>query len=304
MRYLINTLIFSVALFFQIASAQEIAFTFDDAPTEDGAYFTGQQRTEKILSHLKDNGVSQAAFFVVTKNIETNNGLSRLERYAAAGHLLANHTHTHRWIHNIGTATYIQDITKANNILKNMKGFAPWFRYPFLDEGRPNSTRDSIRAALKDLNLTNGYVTIDNYDWYINGQARKAFLDGKKINEKALKEFYLNHIMTSIEFYDQIAKEHLGRSPKHVLLLHENDLAAKFLGDLIKLLKSKGWKIISPTEAYTDPIATQVPDVLFNNQGRIAAIAREKGIPGRELVQESEDEEYLNREMNNRKIFE
>ena len=304
MRFLIVTLISTLTLLFQIASAQEIALTFDDAPTEDGAYFTGEQRTERILAHLKENGVPQAAFFVVTNNIKTNQGLSRLERYAAAGHLLANHTHTHRWIHNIGTATYIEDITAAHNILKNMNGFAPWFRYPFLDEGRSKSTRDSIRSALKDLNLVNGYVTIDNYDWHINGQARKALINGKKINEKALKDFYLNHIMTSIEFYDAIAKKHLGRSPKHVLLLHENDLAAKFLGDLIKLLRSKGWKIISPMEAYTDPIAAQVPEVLFNNQGRIAAIVREKGIAGRKLVQESEDEEYLDREMNNRKIFE
>jgi peptidoglycan-N-acetylglucosamine deacetylase len=293
-----------LVLIFNSAFSQEIAITFDDAPMEDGAYFKGAERTEKIIAHLKDNGVSQAAFFVITKNIADNKGSDRLDKYVAAGHLLANHTHRHRWIHSLGTAKYIEDIKKADAILKNRKGYAPWFRYPFLDEGNPKPRRDSIRSALKDLNLTNGYVTIDNYDWYINGQTRKALLDGKKVNEAALKEFYLNHIFTSIQFYDNVAKQHLGRSPKHVLLLHENDLAAKFLGDLIRLLKSKGWKIITPTEAYTDPIATQVPDVLFNNQGRVAAIAREKGVPGRDLVQEAEDEEYLDRQMREGKIFE
>ena len=45
MRFLILTLISTLTLLFQIASAQEIALTFDDAPTEDGAYFTGEQRT-------------------------------------------------------------------------------------------------------------------------------------------------------------------------------------------------------------------------------------------------------------------
>lgn len=302
-RFLIFSVLYLLSIS-QMAFAQEIAITFDDAPMEDGAYFTGAERTKRIIDQLKENGVSQAAFFVITKNIEDNKGSGRLDQYVAAGHLLANHTHRHRWIHALGTANYIEDIQKADEILKKRKGYAPWFRYPFLDEGNPKSRRDSIRVALQQLNLINGYVTIDNYDWYINGQTRKALLAGKKVNEDALKEFYLDHILTSVQFYDAVAQKHLGRSPKHVLLLHENDLAAKFVGDLIKLLKSKGWKIISPTEAYTDPIANQIPDVLFNNQGRIAAIAREMGVPGRELVQESEDEEFLDRQMTSLKLFE
>lgn len=284
--------------------AQEIALTFDDAPMEDGAYFTGNERTDRIIAQLKTNNVKEAAFFVITKNIETNAGLPRLKKYVAAGHVLANHTHRHRWIHQLGTLNYIRDIERADSILKTMKGYSPWFRYPFLDEGRPNSTRDSIRAGLKNLGLTNGYVTVDNYDWHINGQVRKAILDGKKINEDALKQFYIEHIWNSIQFYDNVARQHLGRSPKHVLLLHENDLSAKFIGDLIQFIRSKGWKIISPTEAYTDPIATEIPDVLFNGQGRVAAIARAKGVPVRDLIQESEDEEYLDRVMAERKIIE
>jgi peptidoglycan-N-acetylglucosamine deacetylase len=286
------------------ASAQEIALTFDDAPMEDGAYFTGAERTDKIIAQLKAHNVSQAAFFVITRSIQSNAGLPRLQKYVKAGHVLANHTHSHEWIHEIGTANYISDIAKADAILKKIDGYKPWFRFPFLNEGRPESVRDSIRTALKDLKLSHGYVTVDNYDWHINGQVRKAKLAGKKINEDVLKEFYIEHIWASIQFYDDIAKKHLGRSPKHVLLLHENDLSAKFIGDLIDHIKSKGWKIISPTEAYTDPIAAQIPNVLFNNQGRVAAIAREKGVPAKELIQDSEDEEYLDRLMAQRKVFE
>jgi peptidoglycan/xylan/chitin deacetylase (PgdA/CDA1 family) len=286
------------------SSAQEIALTFDDAPMEDGVYFSGSERTDRILEHLKANHVSQAAFFVITKNIEDNAGLPRLKKYVEAGHLLANHTHSHRWIHTIGTNNYIEDVHHADSVLKTIKGYAPWFRYPFLDEGRTKPIRDSIRNALKARGLSNGYVTIDNYDWYLNGQTRKAILEGKKINEEALKNIYIEHVWNSIQFYDNVAKQHLGTSPKHVLLLHENDLAAKFLGDLIRYLRSRGWKIISPTEAYQDPIAKEIPDVLFNGQGRVAAIARSKGVPPKDLIQDSEDEEYLDRLMAERKVIE
>ena len=283
--------------------AQEIAITFDDAPTGDGPLYTGTERTTRILSQLKENGVSQVAFFVVTRNIDAT-GAKRLQRYSDAGHLLGNHTQSHQWIYQLGTKTYIQDIRIADSKLRTMKGFVPWFRYPFLDEGKSKPVRDSIRSALTDLKLTNGYVTIDNYDWYINNLLKQAVQKGNKINYEALGSLYIEHIWNSIQFYDKIARETLGRSPRHVLLLHENDMSARFVGDLIRYIKSKGWKIISPADAYQDKISRIIPDVLFNGQGRIAAIAREKGILAKDLVQESEDEVYLENLVKSRKVFE
>jgi peptidoglycan/xylan/chitin deacetylase (PgdA/CDA1 family) len=298
---LISALVMSV--FLSRTHAQEIALTFDDAPTHDGPLFSGDERTQKILGHLKQGNVDQAAFFVVTSNIEEI-GKGRLIKYTNAGHLLANHTHTHQWIHSIGVNRYSNDIRKADSVLRPLKGFAPWFRYPFLDEGRSKPVRDSLRMAVKMLGLSNGYVTVDTYDWYLNGLLRNAKKENKKINFDLLRAVYIEHISKSVQFYDSIARQILGRSPKHVLLLHENDMAASFLGDLIRHLKTNGWKIISPVEAYKDPIASLLPDVLFNNQGRLGAIAREKGIAAKNLIQASEDEVFLDELVKTRKVFE
>lgn len=295
-----------IVLFFLIRtslSAQEIALTFDDAPTSDGPLYSGPERTTRILNHLRKHRIGQVAFFVITNNINAA-GRERLLRYAADGHLLANHTHQHQSIESLGVKGYNKGIQKADSILKTFKGFTPWFRYPFLDEGKTKPVRDSIRAQLLTLGLTNGYVTVDNYDWYINGLLRKAINEKKSVNYERLRDLYVDHIWKSIHFYDSIGKQVLGRSPKHVLLLHENDLTATFLGDLIEYIRKQGWKIISPTEAYRDPIASQIPDVLFNGQGRIAAIAREQGVPARNLVQDSEDEAYLEELVSRKKIFE
>jgi peptidoglycan/xylan/chitin deacetylase (PgdA/CDA1 family) len=284
-------------------AAQQIALTFDDAPLSDGPIFSGNERTQKLIEHLKQQKIEQVTFFVVTGNINEQSN-KRLEKYADAGHLLANHTHSHQWIRVLGTAAYLRDIQRADSILRPMKGFAPWFRYPFLDEGRTKSSRDSIRQQLVEMRLINGYVTIDNYDWYLNGLLRKALQEKRKVNYDKLRSVYLDHLWNSIQFYDGIARRILGRSPRHVLLLHENDLAAYFLTDLIKLLNAKGWEIISPTEAYEDPIAGIVPDVLFNGQGRVAAMAKEKGFASKDLVQEAEDEAYLDELVRIRKVFE
>lgn len=242
------------------------------------------------------------AFFVVSKNITRDNE-ARLTRYTEAGHLLANHSHSHFGIHHAGTRKYIRDIGKADSVLSSFPGYVKWFRYPYLDEGRSVPARDSVREALKAMDLSNGYVTIDNYDWYLNHMYVQAKVQNKSIDEDRLREVYLEHICNSMLFYDAIARKHLGRSPRHVLLLHENDLAARFLGDLIDLIREKGWKIISPGEAYQDPISLALPDVLFNGQGRVAAIAREKGVPARELVQASEDEIFLEELFEKRKVI-
>jgi peptidoglycan/xylan/chitin deacetylase (PgdA/CDA1 family) len=298
-------LTFSSIFLFVLTNAfsQQIAITFDDAPTSDGPVFTGKERTERILNQLKKEKIAQVSFFVITGNINEA-GKKRLMQYVNAGHLLGNHTHSHQWIHLLGVKGYLKDIRTADSILRTMNGFVPWFRYPFLDEGKSKPVRDSIRSALKELNLSNGYVTIDNYDWYINALLKKAVSERKKINYDKLRSVYIDHLWNSIQYYDKIAQQVLGRSPRHVLLLHENDLAAYFLSDLIQFLRNKGWKIISPADAYKDPIAQQIPDVLFNGQGRVAAIAREKGMLPKELVQDSEDEEYLESLMKTQKIFE
>lgn len=107
-----------------------------------------------------------------------------------------------------------------------------------------------------------------------------AIASGRRINFDQLRKIYIKVLTDNIEFYDVMAQRTLKRSPKHVLLLHENDLAALYISDLVASLKNKGWSIISVENAYTDPIAKIEPDTFFLGQGRVAAIAYAKGDPG------------------------
>lgn len=285
----------------RMLAAQEIALTFDDAPIADGFYFTGVARTETLITKLKNQNVPQVAFYCVSSRADSS-GRARLRRYAEAGHIIANHSHSHARMQRLGAAGYIQDIFKADAILRELPGFKPWFRFPFLDEGRTIADRDAIRKALNERGYFNGYVTVDNYDWYFDRLFQAALREKKKVDYEKLEQLYLEHLWQSLSFYDQMALAALGRSPKHVLLLHENDLAALFVDSLIEFLRAKGWKIISPAEAYKDPIAGTIPDVLLNNQGRIAALAKAGGYTG-EFSQDSEDEEFLEKLFEQQQVF-
>lgn len=272
--------------------AREIALTFDDAPTPDSALMTGAERTRNIIAALKAAKVPDVLLFVKADYI-TPQTADRLNQYTDAGFHLANHSFSHQSASQIGSKAYAEDAYKAQVALKPFKNVLNYHRFPFLHYGKDLAEINQLQSLLTEQGYKDGYVTIDNFDWYISSLITKAVKENKEISYEKARDFYVNSLYDSIEFYDAIAKKSLKRSPRHVLLLHENDAAALFVGDLVKHLRNKGWKIISPQKAYTDHIAKDFPQVAFHKQGRVAAIANSKGFPESELRHFSENEQYL-----------
>ncbi len=301
MKYLAGFTIFLLLVI--SVNAQEIAITIDDAPRPDSKLFTGEERSAKLIENLKKARVEDVLLFVKTGNIN-DQSRKRLEKYIEAGFHLANHSNSHFSADKVDIEIYLEDITTAHRILEEFDNFIPLYRHPFLHHGNSREKRDRIRNHLQDLGYQIGYVTIDNYEWYMDALLQRALGEGKKVNYETLKEIYVETLWETIIFYDNIARQTLGRSPKHVLLVHENDITALYIGDLVEHIRSKGWRIISPKAAYTDSIASIIPDVLFNGQGRVAAIARSKGWKRRTLVHEAEDENYLKELFERKNVFE
>ena len=306
MGSLLRLLVIALALLAAPAQAEKrIAISFDDVPRHAGGFMTPDERAIALIAALAEAGVEQAGFFVTTGNLEEPDGAggeARIRAYAAAGHAIANHSHGHLWYHQTEIRDYITDLDRAEAWLKDMPGRRPWFRFPYLDEGRDAVRRDAMRAALKQRGLINGYVTIDNYDWYVDGLAARAAEQGRVISRDALRDLYVETLVGTANFYEDMAQETLGRSPAHVLLLHETDIAAMFMVDLVTALRADGWTIVTMDEAYRDPIARVEPDTLFLGGGRLSAIAAADGKAPRQLVYERTNEEVLTRLFEERVI--
>ncbi|NVJ59613.1 MAG: polysaccharide deacetylase family protein [Gammaproteobacteria bacterium] len=259
----------------QVSLPKKIALTLDDSPRSANGYFDGETRSKKLIQLLDDKEVSQVAFFSVSSRLD-DEGSERLMRYAKAGHIIANHTHTHPDFNKLTLDEYKQDFLKAHHSLKDYPNFKPWFRFPYLREGDTREKIDSMRNLLKKMDYTNVYITQNNYDWYLESLFQKAVKSGQKFQIDNIKELYVDLMMQSIRYYDDMAIQHLNRSPKHILLLHEMDITALFLGDLIDQLRAEGWQIISPEEALEDPIAKIETKSIFKfNPGRIGEIAKD-----------------------------
>ena len=266
------------------AAAQKmIALSFDDAPRGRGAFFTPDERTQRIIAELKKAKAPQAVFFVNPVAIGQGDGVGGAERiaaYVAAGHVIANHSNSHPRLSATDTAAYLADIDAAEFWLKGRPGYRPWFRFPFLDEGgKDKAKRDALRAGLAERGLRNGYVTAESSDWHLESLTREAVQAGKTVDRKALGTLYVTWHVEAADFADAMMQKITGRQPVQVMLLHETDLAALYIGDLVRALRKAGWTVVSADQAYADPIGKAMPDVPSAQGTLTEALAWAAGVP-------------------------
>lgn len=280
-----------------LIEAKQLAITFDDSPRAANGFLSGPERASRLVKALAKHKIAQVAFFSVSKHLNVE-GVQRLKTYSDAGHIIANHSHDHSDFNQLPLAQYIDNFLQADGQLVQFATFRKMFRYPYLREGNSQEKRDGMRVALKNHGYQNAYITLNNYDWFIENLFQGALSKGMKVDFTLMSEFYVDMLIESIEYYDELAIKHLNRSPKHVLLLHEMDISALFIGDLVDELRRRNWTIITPEQAYTDDISQVITNrVLKYNPGRIGEIARDKG-QRKKLWHHSLDEAYLTKTFN------
>lgn len=264
------------------SSEKRIAFSFDDTPRGAGAFLDVGQRPQMLIAALKEGGVAQAAFFANPGRISgMNKGAEAIAAYAAAGHVIANHTSNHVILSRVSADSFLADVDAAEGWLKGKPNYRPWLRFPQLDEGgRDKVKRDAVRAGMRARGIRHGYVTADGWDWYTESMTIEAKAAGKPMDIAALRALFIETHVQSAEFSDKLARRMFKRPPVQMLLLHETDLAALFVADLAKALRAKGWQIVPADAVYADPLARTIPNSDVTNGTWLEMMAWERGVTG------------------------
>jgi peptidoglycan-N-acetylglucosamine deacetylase len=275
----------------------QFAITMDDFAWHNAVHLTAEDRNRAILNVLTANR-AKAALFVVGQNAEEERARAMLKKWDDAGHIIGNHTYSHRWLSSgITIADYEQDILRAEKILKDFKTFRKIFRYPLLKEGDTAAKRDQVHAFLKAHGYRIGHVTIDNSDWIVDQRLKVRLQKDPNADTKPYRDFYLEHMWDRAQYYDALGKRVLGRPVKHTILMHFNLLNGLFLGDLIAMFKSKGWQLIDAAEAFTDPVFLAEPKILPAGESIVWALAKETGKIDKSLRYPAEDGDYESARM-------
>lgn len=278
--------------------ATQFSITMDDFNWRNPVKQTAQQRNESILNTLNKHSI-KAALFVIGRNIDEQQGKDLLAAWDKAGHLIGNHTYSHR---NFNAPTsdlkfYEQDILRAEELLKEFPRFRKYLRFPLLKEGDTEAKRDGMRAFLAQHEYRNGYVTIDNSDWAIDTRLTVRLGKDPSADLKPYRDFYLEHMWARAEYYDSLAQRVMNRPVKHTILTHFNLLNGLFLNDVIEMLKGKGWQPIDAEEAFADSVFVAQPKTVPAGESIIWSLAKEKGTIAKSLRYPAEDGEYENKRM-------
>ena len=261
-------------------TAQSVAFSFDDG-INPGEQPQGKAWNASILTALA-NGKIKSVLFPAGRRVDSPGGLALVRAWGEAGHWVGNHTYSHSSL--AAETTTLQafeaDVQKNEELLKTIPGWTFRLRFPYLKEGNTAEKRDGFRAWMSAHGYQPAPVSIDASDWYYNSRFLEAENAAPGVKTARFRKAYLNHLWERAAYYDQLAKQILGRSAKHVLLLHTNGINAAFLPDVIDMFRSKGWAIISPEEAFADPLYSMKPNILPAGESILWSLANEKGIKG------------------------
>lgn len=281
----------------QLAQAQSVAFTIDDAPNmQDLPRMTAAQRNSAMLAALARHKVKAALFVTAGFGAHEPAGNALVRAWGEAGHTIGNHSMTHPDLNSdsVTLAQYQQEVLACDAIIRTMPGYRKWYRYTYLREGSTPAKRDGMRQFLAQQGYRNAYVSLDTSDWRLEEKLLDMLKKDPKADLTPLKKTYLAHVRQRALAYRALSQQLQGRDIAQVILLHHNLINALWLGDVIAQFKEMGWTITTPDDAFKDPVYALQPISNVAGQSILLSMARSLGLgrfPGWERLTDDGDTE-------------
>jgi peptidoglycan/xylan/chitin deacetylase (PgdA/CDA1 family) len=245
-----------------LAQQRKVAITFDDLPVAQSGVAACRepaltQLTQKLLDPFRKDHVPLTAFVIAGNcaNLTARQKAQVLELWIASGAELGNHTYSHRGLNSIPIEEYEQDILRADAELKGITQVSRlrYFRSPMLQTGPTLPVKQRLERFLDSQNYLQAPVTFDNSDWIFAYIYSDALERGNQELASRVRNEYVPYMDSVIAFFEQRSIEVVGREFSQVLLLHANKLNSDAAPDLLRMLRARGYQLISLEEALQDP---------------------------------------------------
>jgi peptidoglycan/xylan/chitin deacetylase (PgdA/CDA1 family) len=248
---------------------RQVAITVDDLPAGAADRMSGvaiDEMTAKLVGTLRDQKVPAVGFVNAGKLYklgEADARIKALQIWLDNGFELGNHTYSHASLNRVGLKAWEDDVVEGEPILKqllaNLHLKLRYLRHPYLDTGKDLQTRREAEAFLSARGYTVAPVTLDAWDWMY----APVYDDAKKRGDTALMQklvsSYLSYSDAVFAYCEQLSTRTAGYEVKQILLLHGNQLEADHIGELLDVLRKRGYRFITLQDALSDP-AYGMPD--------------------------------------------
>ena len=254
---------------------RQVAITIDDLPAGAANSMTAatiSEMTSKLLGTLRDQKVPAVGFINEKKLYkwgEIDDRIKVLRMWLDYGFELGNHTFSHMSLNQAGLKAWEDDVVQGESVTRmllaehNQK--LRYFRHPFLDTGRDLQTRREAEAFLVARGYRIAPVTLDAWDWMYAGVYEDARKRGDTSLQQELTRSYLSYSDEMFAYTEQLAKQTVGYEPKQILLLHANQLEADHIGELLEVMRKRGYRFITLEDALSDQ-AYGLPDTFVGEE--------------------------------------
>jgi peptidoglycan-N-acetylglucosamine deacetylase len=249
---------------------RRIAITIDDLPAAaansmNAATITAM--TKQLLATLREQNIPVVGFVNERKLYfhwdEVNERVAALNMWLDAGFELGNHTYGHTSLNNAGLKEFEDSVIQGENVtrllLAQHKMKLRYFRHPYLDTGRDLQTRREAEAFLTERGYRIAPVTLDAWDWMF----ATIYEDAKKRGDTALQQevvkSYLSYTTEVFSYFEKLSRDLLGYEPSQILLMHANQLEAEHIGEVLDLIRKRGYRFVTLEAALGDS-AYALPD--------------------------------------------
>jgi peptidoglycan/xylan/chitin deacetylase (PgdA/CDA1 family) len=239
-----------------------IAVTIDDLPAGAANFMSAQDilaMTSKLVGTLHDQQIPAVGFVneqKLYKPGEVDDRIKALSLWLDHGLELGNHTFAHTSLNRVTLQAWEEEVVRGETVTRMLmaqyKMPLRYFRHPYLDTGRDLQTRRDAEAFLSSRGYQIAPVTMDGWDWMYATVYDDARSRGDAALQKTLVDSYLEHLTAVFDCYEKLSKDLFAYEPKQILLMHANWIEADHIGDVLDLLRKRGYKFISLEEALGD----------------------------------------------------
>jgi peptidoglycan/xylan/chitin deacetylase (PgdA/CDA1 family) len=255
---------------------RQVAVTIDDLPAGTADRMSAAEitaMTAKLLGTLRDRKIPVVGFVnekKLYKPKEVDERIKALEMWLDYGFELGNHTFSHQSLNQVGLKAWEDDVIQGESVtrilMNQRKMKLRYFRHPYLDTGRDLLTRQEADRFLTERGYRIAPITLDGWDWMFAG----VYEDAKQRNDTALQQQtvkdYLAHHDAIFAYAEQLSLKVAGYEPKQILLLHASNLEADHIGELLDVLRKRGYRFITLEDALGDS-AYSLPDTYVGEEG-------------------------------------
>jgi peptidoglycan-N-acetylglucosamine deacetylase len=256
---------------------REICITVDDLPAASAQSMNGAEivdMTAQLLATLTAQKIPAVGFVNESKlYIDLNDVQPRihaLSLWTDGGFELGNHTFSHMSLNNNTLAAWEEEVVRGETVTRALlaqhKMKERYFRHPFLDTGLDIETRRQAEMFLSQHGYRVAPVTMDAWDWMFSGPYAYARKNGDTALQQRLVAEYLAYTTTVFDYYEKLSRDLIGYEPRQILLLHGNWLEADHIGELLDLLRKRGYTFITLARALDDQ-AYALPNTYVGPEG-------------------------------------